>query len=347
MIKPNDQNTIDVQNEIERVAEYINKTWQGVDYKNAKEIATMTHAFINKNAKWWFDDGYTNSAFYGVLEDRIKNMDEIQRYHDYPYAKLNGMLMASLSMKRAVIDMYDHWNFTDKANQLHKEVSSQIDLSQAKPNGYDELVENYEDFDGYDQFDEEAQSREFKGHGFGITGSRSIVHLLAAHDVAYSKFGQGLSVDRSLVSAVFTHFLSVNEYNNSVEMANEIEALHIPDAKPYFGTFDFSFRHPMLIAMDSLSPVEATTVESYEKSVNHKQAYEAMTDEEKAEAEKRKLEKAKQIINQVKSDDYTQRMQKVITVLKLVDVEHHESVARFSLPDGAKESVDEPHIQPG
>jgi hypothetical protein len=108
-----------------------------------------------------------------------------------------------------------------------------------KPNGYDELKKDYQDFDGMEEFDPTEMLKFFKGFDSESASSLSFPEQLSAPQILYGECCQGRSPLHSLVSAVFSYAFQcgakyqelkyVDSFESTLELQEKLNEL--PEAE--------------------------------------------------------------------------------------------------------------------
>jgi hypothetical protein len=91
----------------------------------------------------------------------------------------------------------------------------------AEPKGYAAARKNYKDYDGMDDIDEKAISKEFKGHGDGGTVSYNFPVRVSLPHVLYDDCGQGHKPLESLIGAILGYGMLLGERMAEVDETSE------------------------------------------------------------------------------------------------------------------------------
>ena len=127
-----------------------------------------------------------------------------------------------IKFKEASNDQLDNFSFISETivNFVKKHWDCVV-----KPKGYDEFIENYEDFDGMEELDGEALKEDFKGFNDATSGSMSFPIKIALPHTAYDDKCQGRDSIETLLGAVLGHGMMVGDERRKRKALKSLEKI--------------------------------------------------------------------------------------------------------------------------
>lgn len=270
--------------EVDAVTDFIERKWNPIT--NLKEIVqTCAH-----QASHDFRAAFGDMEIFRLLEKR-ESEGRDQKTPDGNF--LNHVFMTSKKVKDVALEIDGPWRFEDKArNVINRVRASHPHVINAKPKGWREFGKDYNDFDGMEEYcknQARLDRAEFKGEIFSSRMAPPLYQDLSLPYVKYQDSGQGRSAYSTLVSVVYSHFLSYQELQNTKLIMAELESV-LDELQNGRGLPEIQNIHLCLMAADyeqelvSLPEVDEETALSQDEIKEREELAKQIIDEILAEA---------------------------------------------------------------
>jgi hypothetical protein len=262
MKKLTDNAVVDIKAEIAAMTTYLAPRWEGIPEPEAL-ISDIQKAAVHAG-RFWFAD-YKVAR---VLMDRNKARQallasvldadeaEVASLFDVPSRMLFSLSTELCFMKSAVQDAEGEWDFCAAVTKvLSNLTTAHPALQNAKPVNWLKALAIYEEHGDMATYAEQQQRKdeaEFEGFDTSAAGGGGFTIRTSLPHVMYDEMEQGRRAVWVLVSAVFSHFLTLQEHINTCALRDCIENLPWMDKQPHmvFETppIDMLSLHPVLRA---------------------------------------------------------------------------------------------------
>ena len=281
---------INVTTEAEALAAFIDQTWTAIP--DIKSLFNEIRDAALHESRAWFDNyavGFLAhdmmSARRGLLVTQLATEAEKEAgpFYDGVCHVLDQVWSHSDVVAKLGREIDGSWDYSDRVDAVYAKLAKKYPgLSSAKPLGWAALAKDYSDFDGQEEYDGRAANELFQGMDVSSAGSCNFVNNTALPYVMYDEKCQGRKAPRVLVAAVFSHFLGIREFMNTQEMCDALKALPLRTDPEVL--FDIEMPTSSNTLMQVLLQMARApyTAEDYQKSLDARAAYDAMSDEEKA-----------------------------------------------------------------
>ena len=203
---------IDINHEFENVLNFVQSSWHTIDC--LPEMFSVAWQAGLKHGHDQFKLSIKTMDFiHDTLEEKSMNKD-VQNYYI-------NLIMGQHRIQNLVLGKFD---FEDTTHALFKKITSQYpDWKKIQPHGWDKMLKKYEEFGGMREYDLQKDRNNFQGVKSEMY---DFPRRIALPYVMYDEKEQGRHRVQVLLSAVFAQASYVLEYNNSHELAQEIERVH-------------------------------------------------------------------------------------------------------------------------
>lgn len=300
---------INLDEEVTHLADFIRQKWSPIDNLEALIADIRDEAF--QAARGWFIE----FDLWEMVTDLADSRAELLRnsvtldvqlslnLYDAYCCLLNDFSRNLPEVRKAAYQLDGDWDFSTRVSRLVRTLQRKFpDLNGARPLGWDALANGYSDFDGQEEYDPTPDAELFKG--VRITGAHtpSFPSQVALPYVMYDEKCQGRKASHVLVGAVFTQFLGIQEFLNTLKVKEALQAeVFLAElARPeMLYHSNFVSENPILKVLLQLakpSPTEA----AFQDALGHYRAYAALSDAEKAAREAAKAERIREIIQRLR-----------------------------------------------
>lgn len=304
----NSKDKIDTNLELQHLTQHIKDTW--VNIPNLDEVMKLAWDIALDKTKHMFD----HYGFLDIIED-IQNSrkksnqwklpkDELAFISSYDavYELGHELLLGSSQLERII--MRD-WNYSNVCHEIESAIKTQYDIKKLKPLGWSKLSKNYSEYDGMEEYDQEAIDKKFNGINSGGVASGGFTVRTSLPQVMYDDKEQGRKPFHTLVGAIIGHAYAVSKRNTTLEMIDDINKITQHYSQPQFfekiildiDTSQF-VKNKTLKALFAIMDKEAISQEEFDKIIKDSkeanQKFEALSPEDKKiELENRKKEFSK------------------------------------------------------
>ena len=234
----NTKEKIDTDLELQHLIAHIKDSW--VNVPDLEGIMTLAWSMSLEKTKHMFNQ-------YGFLD--VSQSIEEKRKDPTKWGKLPKEEMAYISTYDAVYKIgYDlligssklerlimrDWNYSNVCSEIESAVKEQYDIKKLKPQGWLKLARNYNEYDGMEDFDQEAVDEKFKGIDSGGATSGGFTVRTSLPQVMYDDKEQGRKPFHTLVGAIIGHAYEVSRRNTTFEMIDDLNNLTEHYLKPEF-----------------------------------------------------------------------------------------------------------------
>lgn len=208
-----------LEQEQKAISDYIKSRWENVD--NIEAIVEKASKIAFHDARAWFDDMEVFRSYEEEVNKENKHEKSAQFFlHSF---------MNSKNLKDQCLGIDGKWDYERKSSSAYANVISEFpQIQDARPVGWEEAKKNYNDFDGMEEYCKNQQSKDeedFKGELFDHINAPQFFTWVALPYVLYDDLGQGRSAPKTLISGIYSHFLSFKAQENTLTLMSEIKRL--------------------------------------------------------------------------------------------------------------------------
>ena len=272
------------------VRDYLVATWEPID--NLEQLITRIQAAAAHAARGWIDPMDVGNACSDLAERRKKAIiaglcypteaeRDIAAGYDSAVRILDSLWLESDRVAKAGRNLDGPWDYSERTDTLYKALCAEFPtLSDARPIGWSALEADYSD-DEQSDFDSKAACALFKGVDSQSLLDNGFALRVALPNSMYLYKRHGERASYVLVSAIFAHFLKVQEHLNTRSVLTELNSLSLPSTDRIDFDYVLTSSNPILQALCSLCGSKWTQKHLDEALTNYR-AYMAMTPEEQA-----------------------------------------------------------------
>jgi len=255
---------IDIDREIKEMVKYMATRWENIPSPEALFKAIQSSAA--RDARFWF----VSSDISDIIRVRRDNRETVLTHafpeleaglaevYDKPRQLLTQMSRNIDTVHESGMEVGDYVDFERKAKAVYRRISTVFDVSRARPLGWDELKKS--DDDGMRDYAENQQikdERAFKGMDTQSGGGGGFTFGTSLPNVLYSDVEQNRSAPYTLISEVYSHFITIQERLNTQAFIHALTQLDLKDDVPRM-VFNVKPKsaHPLVKALLFLSEKE-------------------------------------------------------------------------------------------
>lgn len=320
---------MNLNEEVEHLVAFISQKWTPITNLQAM-FTEIRDAALHAGRGWleshdiWAKTRDMEKARQTLLLETL-GLDEASgvEYYDALCTLLDSVGNSAKGLSTAGMALDGEWDFERRVRALQLVLSPRYpDLADARPLGWASLEKGYRDYDGMEEYDPSEDHGVFNGTYVPGRISADFTGRVALPYVMYDEICQGRKASYVLVGAVFAHFLGIAEFLNTHKLMQDLDTA-FPQLQEPVMLYErkVTTANPFLkVAVELARP--APRKEEFEQSLANKAAFEALSDEEKAQ---RKADNSKQIqrlLDALKSsspaDDrkYAEEKQRCLTLLR-------------------------------
>ncbi|MBU9200094.1 hypothetical protein KTD31_01585 [Burkholderia multivorans] len=291
---------INLDHEVAHLAKFISQKWTPIE--NLHALFTEIRDAALHAARGWLDQHELWAATRDMEKARQellmqalgpKDGDAVE-YYDALCTLLNSVGSSATEIRAAGLVLDGPWDYERRVKAVLASLTERYPaLAVARPLGWEALEKGYRDFDGMEAYDPSIDHELFEGTLVEGPGAPDFTGRVALPYVMYDEVCQGRKASYVLVGAVYSHFLGIAEFLNThrvmQDLATAFPQLHEP---VMLYERKVTTNNPFLkVAVALARP--APTKEEFEENLANKAAFEALSDEEKAQ---RKADNSKRIL---------------------------------------------------
>lgn len=304
---------VDLDEEAAAIAEFIRAKWTPIENLDAIVVAARDAAM--HAARAWVDQHHVWRVANDLEDQREAQLklalgEELASdavMYDACAHVLKQISYRAGDLREAALAIDGRWDYERRVNAVAGALSSRFPgLSGARPLGWDELAQDYIDFDGQEAYDPKPDLEIFKGSRCEGTLSGSFPGRVALPYVMYDEKCQGRRAYCVLVGAIYAQFLTIAEHRNNHRLGLAIQDMVAPQLKLPGMTFDQPQppNDPLLrFMMDEIRP--APTAAAWESVMRRKEAakdQKPLTPEQQAQAEANQRAASARLIEEMVAD---------------------------------------------
>lgn len=282
--------------ELKHLVDYIKLKWEPL--ADIEKIFKLAADAALVDARAWFDRYAVGETIMDILDAREEALTagtgvSSAQYYDGPCHCLSQTRMA-LDQAHAVALQLEHspWDYSRQVSRLASRIKAEYpQLENARPLGWEVLAKGYEDFDGQVEYCKTQVRQDqdlFQGLDAQGTLSPNFVYRTALPYVMYDEVCQCRAAPEVLVGAVYGYMLGLREHQNTREIVGALQhlAVYLPTpSAPAIGVMPSS-GYPLLAALLKIERRPAPTREEYAEALAQTAAFNALSQEERAEKRK-------------------------------------------------------------
>lgn len=305
---------INLTDEVRAMAQYLAQKWTPIEGLESL-LREIRDAALHESRAWLTAHSPGNlahdlrAARAIALVQAPGDNDEkfIIERHDAVCHFLKEVGTLSGEVHKRALELDGGWDYTRRVDRLRAQLTSKYpDLAEARPRGWDELAQNYIDFDGQAEYDPRPDVAMFEGSCTESASSRHFVYRTALPYVMYDEKCHGRKASTVLVGAVFAQFLSIQEFLNTKRFERDLTAWvqQQPDAMVFSLSSVPDNPHLRVIAEEASAP---RTEKEYQAALAQQREVQAMSEAERAalvaENQARTAEMLKRLVAEVNAED--------------------------------------------
>lgn len=242
------------------VSHFLEKTWD-LGLVDAKSLVDCLCGHAVHDARGRFDRHRVWSAIIAGINARDANLKsqlgplavevatEVAAAYDVTHRVLCSLLYQNSRVAQAGRQLDGQWDFEAKCDAVKRDCFQQLPgLGGVRPKDW----KHHDDTD----FDLSAAQAIFLGHNSTSTQSMCFVERISGPRTRTEHDEHGCSPDRTLISAIYGHFLFLVEHNNTVHVEHDLKNLKLNLAFRVEGQMQLEFN------AQSLSPLTLAMVEN-------------------------------------------------------------------------------------
>lgn len=298
--------SINLDEEVTHLADFIRLKWEpihGLDdiFTQIRNAAlTIGRGLFTNHSVWEHADALINRRkallTAALSPEEHCNVD----YYDAVCSLLSHVRSSVRTLQSAAENLDGKWNWERHVSRLAWKLQEQYpELPRAVPQGWAALRENYQDHAGQAEYDPKPDRELFKGAKVEGVLSPSFPGQVALPYVMYSDVCQGDRAWYVLVGAALAHFLRIVEFLNTERIKQDLDTaiLQLDEPRMLF-EYQVQTTNPWLTVLFDTAPAPSTRAQM-EESIAHRNAYNALSEEEKAKKDAEHDEDVSRIIAEV------------------------------------------------
>lgn len=282
---------IDLDHEVKALADFIALKWTPIS--GTHELFRAIRDAALHDARGWIDSYRVSDHLDKLKEMRVtvlkaqlgEEAGPRAQSYDAPSFFLDQADRLFHQMREEGFSIDGPWNYSQRVTCLTAALCARFEgLAQARPHGWADLHEGYQEFDGMGEGSPAVDYADFFGTKIEGTVSPDFVVRTALPYVMYDEVCQGHKAAEVLVGAVYAQFLSISHQLHAFEVCKEMDKLEgLLAPRMVFETGLYS-ENPFVKIVVSLMDAPYAE-ETYLESEAHYRAYQALSPEEKAAQE--------------------------------------------------------------
>lgn len=223
MEKLNDLKSVDANQELIHMIDYVLNTWDG-DKETLSKIVSDAFNEGYKTAEYWIKKHCSDSTteWFKERDNLLKKDYDDFIYNDDIRQISYNFLMNSSSFQEI---QYKNWNFEKITNKLTNKIKSEITDLNLFPKGWKKVLDSKESaFEYFEYFNLESDNL-FKGYDSSTAGAAGFNQRINLANTFYNEKDQSRNRLNTLVSSAFAHGLTIKEHNNQCELDAEINRI--------------------------------------------------------------------------------------------------------------------------
>lgn len=227
---------LDLNKETKNIIDFLEITWE-----NTETIVDF-HSFVKEIFDCGLKDG-SNWLDFRMTRDYSKERKEYLKdigKLDFLSLDFSYMFFLSSAMEFCCIEQYvkKGFNFSEKTEHLINIISDKYSIPKnIQPKGWDNFIDDYEEYDGMEEFDHKKNNNLFKGFNSQSCGAGGFHERISLPNTMYNEVCQDRNRLYTLIGSIYAHGLLCMEHNNSYNFMSEYELL-----MERILAFDFSFK---------------------------------------------------------------------------------------------------------
>lgn len=229
--KPLGKRHIVLEDEKERMVDYVLQTWDG-EKEDLRKVVERGFEDGIKAAQLWYGDviceelNELRESWNNERNNYLKNSGEINNigmFNDDILIIPRNILFNDISYKKSVLG--ENWDFETITNKGAAQLFKEVKVGSLFPKGWSDVKKSGKSaFEYFDTFTLDSESL-FTGHDSSTAGVGGFNHRVNLPSTYYSVQEQGQKVKNYLYACSFAHGLMVQENNNTIEVLHELERL--------------------------------------------------------------------------------------------------------------------------
>ncbi|HDR9105969.1 TPA: hypothetical protein QDB04_002825 [Burkholderia vietnamiensis] len=299
---------INLDEEVTLLAEFISQRWTPIAGLQTM-FTEIRDAALHAGRGWleshgiWEKTRDMEKARQELLMQAMgpKTGDAVE-YYDALCTLLDSIGSSATGLRDAGRALDGAWDYERRVKAVLAALTPRYpDLAGARPLGWESMEKGYRDFDGMAEYDPSVDHELFKGTLVEGHGAPDFVGRIALPYVMYDEMCQGRKACYVLVGAVYSHFLGIVEFLNTHRVIEDL-ASAFPQLREPVMLYErkVTTANPFLkVAIELARP--APKKEEFEQSLANKVAFEALSDEEKAQKKADNSKRILQLLDALKS----------------------------------------------
>ena len=237
---------IDLDQELKAIELYLTQTWDGFDKLDSHEFLAQIWSQAHKKIQHDFRP-HELLEFTDSLQELSKS--DILINDNIKSSELFYMVLISASKLKDTIEK--QCDFHKVVSAIMREIKSNFpEYTYLKPQGWEELAQNYSDHDGMGEDKYEIIKKSFKGRVLPVNGTPLFEISVSLPHVMYDDKCQGRKPIEVLVGAIVSRSCALIEINNSHKMVVEWQELITQLQQNTSDTLQFEFKEPLNQALE-------------------------------------------------------------------------------------------------
>ncbi len=303
---------LDVTAEINAVIDYVRLKWTPIENLDILVNQLQVRAFHDWRS--FFDPSIggmagTLSGLHGQRKELLAKAYtgialETAIVMDKPAQLIMHLLTQALALKDAARKLDGEWNFENASAATCRSARLRHPtLGYAVPKGWQAAGQGYDPNVHMAEYDNKADADLFQGTDLEAPRTQPLHQMISLPQVAHNEIEHRKKPANTLVSSIYSHFLGVREYLNTVQLVSAIESLTDWNAKGLVTHLDLATEHPMLNVMLKLMPqaqdldFDAAVAQATQRALE----FERMSDEQKAQRRESLVAQTREIVRAAQS----------------------------------------------
>lgn len=216
--------SLNLDEEILNIINFLEVTWENTE--NVCDFHSLVKEIFEcglKDGSNWLDFRMTRD----YSEERKEHLKDIGKL-EFLSLDFSYMFFLCSPMEFYGIQKYakEGFDFSEKTQNLIGIISEKYSIPKnIQPKGWDNIIDDYEDYDGMEEFDHKKNNDLFKGFNSQSCGAGGFHERVSLPNTMYDEVGQGRDRLYTLIGSIYAHGLLCMEHNNSYDFMNEYEPL--------------------------------------------------------------------------------------------------------------------------
>lgn len=303
---------LDVTDEIHAVIDFVRQKWTPIENLDVLVNQLQVRAFHDWRS--FFDPSAADMAvtLSGLHRQREEALAKAYTgialqtaiSLDKPTQLVKHLLTQALALREPARKLDGEWHFENASTAACRGARLRHPtLGNATPKGWREVGQGYDPKEGMAAYDNKADADLFQGTDLEAPRTQPLHQMISLPQVAHNEVEHRKRPANTLIASIYSHFLGVREYLNTVQLTSAIESLTDWRAEGLVKHLDLSTEHPMLGVMLKLMPetqdkdFDVAVAEATQAAAE----FERMSDEQKAQRRESLVEQTREMLRAMQS----------------------------------------------